>query len=65
MNESSNVLSADAAFWRAHSDLHAQLIPIAERALSTASVDADICREVVIESVSAAYEKFKSQSRNA
>jgi hypothetical protein len=59
----SNVLGADAAFWRAHPDLHKQLIPITERAISIASTDEDICKEVVIESVSTAYEKFKRQSR--
>ena len=59
----SNVLSADAAFWRAHLDLHKQLLPIAERALAVVSADPDICYEVVFESVSTAYEKFRRQSR--
>ena len=59
----SNVLGADAAFWRAHPDLHKQLILITERAISIASADEDVCKEVVIESVSTAYEKFKRQSR--
>src|SRR5262245_15590070 len=53
----SNVLSADAAFWRAHPDLHEQLVPVAERAIAIASADSDLCKEVVIESVSTAYEK--------
>ncbi|MEO7298015.1 MAG: contact-dependent growth inhibition system immunity protein [Verrucomicrobiota bacterium] len=59
----SNVLSANAAFWRAHPELHKQLLPVAERALAIASADEDICKEVVIESVTTAYEKFKRQSR--
>jgi hypothetical protein len=59
----SNVLRADAAFWREHPDLHNQLIPITERALSIASAEEDICKEVVLESVSTAYKEFKRQSR--
>jgi len=58
-----NVLRADAAFWRAHPALHQQLIPITERALSTASADNNICYEIVVESVREAYAKFKRQSR--
>jgi hypothetical protein len=44
----SNVLGADAAFWRAHPDLHKQLIPITERPVSIASNDEDSCKEVVL-----------------
>ncbi len=58
-----NVLSANSEFWRAHPELHKQLIPIAEQALLLASADEEICTEVVVESVSRAYELFKRQSR--
>jgi len=59
----SNVLRADAAFWREHPDFYQQLIPIAERALSIASADEDICKEIVLESVSTAFKEFKRKSR--
>ncbi len=58
-----DVLTADAGFWRNHPGLHEQLIPITERALSLASADEEICREVVIEAVSTAYKKFTRTSR--
>ena len=60
-----NVLRADAAFWRAHPALHQQLIPITERALSTAAGDEEICKEVVVASIREAYAMFKRQSRQS
>jgi hypothetical protein len=57
------VLDSDAGFWRKHPELHKQLIPIAERAIALAAADEEICSEVVVESVSTAFKRFKRQSR--